>query len=203
MDIDKLDIDSFLHKTPTDLDPKAGNLLIAAPMMLDRNFFRSVILILDREDNGGHLGLILNHKLSATVDALVADWKGTERMPLYNGGPVELDRLFMLHRLGTIIDGSIELLPGIYTGGDADQLRDYIASGAETEGMIRFFFGYSGWGPEQLTKEIIEQTWAVNTAPDPTDLLRGSGEEYWRREVERMGPDYRSWLSIPAHPSLN
>jgi len=199
----ELDIDNFLYKTPADLDPKAGRLLIAAPMMLDRNFFRSVILILDREDKGGHLGLILNHELNVTVDALVEGWDGTERLPLFNGGPVELNRMFMLHRLGSIIDGSIELLPGIYTGGNNNQLRDYIASGAETDGIIRFFFGYSGWAPGQITKEIIEQTWAVNTLSDTSELLKGSGEQYWRREVERMGPEYRSWLNIPAHPSLN
>lgn len=198
-----MDIDNFLHKTPAEVDPKPGHLLLAEPMMLDPNFYRSAILVLDREDDGSHLGLILNRELPATVDAIIADWPGTENMPLFNGGPVEIDRLFLLHRLGRIVDDSIEILPGIYTGGNADQIRDYIASGAETDGMIRFFIGYSGWGTGQLTKELLENSWAVNVNPDAADLLRGSGEEFWRREVGRIGSDYRSWLNIPAHPSLN
>lgn len=201
--MEDIDIEDYLHKTPSDLDPKAGSLLIAAPMMLDRNFFRSVILILDRDENEGHLGLILNRELNATLDVLIEGWDGTERLSIFNGGPVDLDRLFMLHRLGSLINGSIELLPGIYTGGDTNQIREYIASGAETEGMIRFFFGYSGWDRGQITTEIMEHSWTVNTSPDVDELLKGSGELYWRREVERMGPDYRSWLNLPAHPSLN
>lgn len=126
-----------------------------------------------------------------------------EKIPLFKGGPVELDRLFMIHRLGIVIDGSLEILPGIYTGGDSDQIRDYIASGGETDGLMRFFIGYSGWGAGQLTKEILENSWAVNVHPDTSGLLRGEGESYWRRQVEELGPEFRSWLSIPAHPSLN
>ena len=72
-----MDIDNFLHKTPAEVDPKPGHLLLAEPMMLDPNFYRSAILVLDREDDGSHLGLILNRELPATVDAIIADWPGT------------------------------------------------------------------------------------------------------------------------------
>ncbi len=182
-----MDIDTYLYKTPAEVDPEAGRLLLADPRLVDISFYRSAVLILDREDTGAHLGLVLNH----------------EKIPLFKGGPVELDRLFMLHRLGTVIDGSLEILPGIYTGGNSDQIRDYIASGGETDGLMRFFIGYSGWGAGQLTKEILENSWAVNVHPDSGGLLRGEGESYWRRQVEDLGPEFRSWLSIPAHPSLN
>ena len=198
-----IDINSFLHKSPAEVDPKAGDLLLSEPMLADPNFRRSAIMILDRDSEGGQLGLIMNHRIDATVANLLDDWPGTENMPLFNGGLVELDRVFMLHRLGGIIDNSVELLPGLWTSGDIDQLRDYIASGAETDGLIRFFFGYSGWGAGQLTSEILQNSWGVNTNPDADDLLRGYGEEYWRREVLRLGDYFRSWLSIPQHPSFN
>ena len=84
-----------------------------------------------------------------------------------------------------------------------DRIRDYIASGGETDGLMRFFMGYSGWGSGQLTKEILENSWTVNVHPDSAGLLRGEGEVYWRRQVGDLGPEFRSWLSIPAHPSLN
>lgn len=198
-----MDINNFLHKSPAAIDPKAGDLLLSEPMLADPNFRRSAIMILDRDSEGGQLGLVMNHRIDATVANLLDDWPGTENMPLFCGGPVELDRVFMLHRLGDIIDGSIELMSGLWTSGDIDQLRDYIASGSETEGMIRFFCGYSGWGAGQLTSEILQNTWGVNTAPDVMDILRDYGEDYWRREVIRLGNDYRSWLSIPQHPSFN
>ena len=203
MRIIDMNINDFLHKSPANIDPKAGELLLSEPMLTDPNFRRSAILILDRDIDGGQLGLIMNHRIEASVANLLDDWPGTENMPLFNGGPVELDRLFMLHRLGDIIDNSLELIPGLWTGGDLDQLREYIADGNPTEGVIRFFFGYSGWCKGQLTSEIMQNSWGVNMHPEVADILTGSGEQYWRREVSRLGDSYRSWLSIPQHPSLN
>lgn len=198
-----MDLENLLHKDPVTLDPKAGELLIAGPMIADLNFSRSVVAILDRPEKGGHFGLVLNRMTDMTLDHFVDDWPFSEKVPVFIGGPVELDRMFMLHRLGEIIEGSLEITSGLYAGGDSTQIRDYIAAGGQTEGYIRFFLGYSGWDEEQLTKEIIEHTWAVNVNPDVKTLLLGSGQEYWRREVERLGKDYRSWLNIPGHPQLN
>lgn len=200
---ESIDIEGFLHKESAVTNPSPGQLIVAEPMLADANFTRSVVLILDRDKSGGHLGLVMNHETPINVDVLLDDWVGADRMPFFNGGPVELDRIFMLHRLGAIIDDSIELLPGLWTGGRLEQLREYIASGAETEGKIRFYFGYSGWAEGQLTAEILQNSWGVVPNPDINVILRGEGEQYWRREVERLGPDYRSWLSIPQHPSLN
>ncbi len=102
-----MDIDSYLYKTPAEVDPEAGHLLLADPRLVDISFYRSAVLILDRENTGAHLGLVLNHELPATADALFRDLPGSEKIPLFKGGPVELDRLFMLHRLGTVIDGCL------------------------------------------------------------------------------------------------
>lgn len=198
-----MDLENLLHKDPVSVDPQAGQLLIAGPMIGDLNFSRAAVMILDRPENGGHLGLILNRETDFTLDQLVEDCPGANRINLYVGGPVELDRMFMLHRLGNLIDDSLEIVPGLYAGGNTEQIREYIASGEKIDGMIRFFMGYSGWGEEQLTKEIIEHTWAVNVKPDIKTILDGHGQEYWRRQVKDLGPDYRSWLNIPGHPQLN
>lgn len=198
-----MDLENYLNKDAVTFDPQAGQTLIAGPMIGDLNFSRTVVMILDRTENEGHFGLVLNRETDATLSMCVQDWPGSENVPLFIGGPVELDRMFMLHRLGQIIEDSIEISPGLFTGGKSSQIREYIASGADTAGLIRFFMGYSGWSEEQLTKEIIEHTWAINTHPDMKDVLRDSGQSYWKREVERLGPDYRSWLNIPGHPQLN
>ena len=198
-----MDLNDLYYKDPSFVDPTDGMSLISAPMMSDPYFRRSVIFLLDREEDGTHLGLVLNRATDVTLDMLLEDWPETDKIHIYNGGPVELDRLFMLHRLGDVIDKSTELIPGIYSGGNPEQLRDYIAAGGETEGKIRFFLGYSGWGSGQLTKEIVENTWAVNPHPDTSNLLLGKGNDYWRREVASLGADYKSWLHIPEFPSMN
>lgn len=198
-----MDIENLLHKDPVSIDPEAGQMLIAGPMIGDINFSRTAVIILDRTEKEGHLGLVMNRRTDATLDMCLDNWPGSENISLYIGGPVELDRMFILHKLGAVIDDSFEIAPGLFTGGKSGQLKDYIASGAQTEGLIRFFMGYSGWTEEQLSAEILDHTWAVNINPDIKTVLIGSGQEYWRREVIALGPEYRSWLNIPGHPQLN
>ena len=84
-----------------------------------------------------------------------------------------------------------------------EKLIDYIEKGNPYEGKIRFYLGYSGWGSGQLENEISRNTWTVNNLPEPDTLLYGSGASFWREQVKQLGPDYRSWLMVPPHPSFN
>ena len=198
-----MELDKLLHKDPTEIDPKPGDILLSEPLMTEAFFCRSAILILDRNEDGSHLGLTLNREISASLADAFPDWKNAEQVPLFCGGPCEPDRLFMLHRLGDAVDSSIEVLPGVYAGADTDKVREYIESGRPTDGVIRFFMGYSGWDSGQLTSEIMRNSWAILKHPQTDDILSGAESEYWRRDVQRLGPDYRSWLLVPVNPQLN
>ena len=96
-----------------------------------------------------------------------------------------------------------EVARGIYVGANLDGIVEYINTNGNTEGCLRFFLGYSGWTEGQLTSEILRNTWALNPHPGSADLLTGSGDLFWRREVERMGAKYKSWLIVPSNPSFN
>ena len=133
---------------------------------------------------------------------LMPEWEEGERIPIYCGGPVDLERMFLLHTLGSQLGPAIEVAPGIFVGADLDRIMEYIDNGGEVEGKLRFFLGYCGWSPGQLATEIENHTWAVNTRSGD-NLLSGRGLRYWRRQVERLGEDYRSWLLVPSDPSLN
>lgn len=122
---------------------------------------------------------------------------------VYSGGPVDGDRLFMLHTLGKQVEGSVEIANGIYVGGELTDIAAAVSSGAAVTGEMRFFVGYSGWGKGQLEDEIEGNFWAVSRDYDPELLLTGSGTHYWREEVGRLGERYRSWLMIPENPSDN
>lgn len=183
--------------------PHCGSLLISEPLMEDTYFGRSVILVLDEPEDGGHFGLILNKPTEMTLKDLMPEWKEGKRVPIYCGGPVDLKRMFLLHTLGSALGPCTEVLPGIYVGADLDKIIDYIDNGGEIDGKLRFFLGYCGWSPGQLSGEINAKTWAVNTLPDSPNLLSGEGVEYWTKEVKDLGHDYRGWLLIPLDPSLN
>ena len=198
-----MDLEDMINKVPADLDPKVGEMLISAPMMSDPNFCRTAVLVIDREREGAHLGLVLNRELDLPVSSILADWPNADKINLFHGGPVELDRLFMLHRLGDKVSGSFEIMPGLYTGGNTDDLRKCFDEESDLHTKIRFFLGYAGWAKGQLTSEILQNSWAVNTNPDSASLFAGSGFSYWDREVRSLGHEYRSWLNLPIHPSLN
>ncbi len=193
----------FNHKYPE--DPVCGSLLIAEPFMKGDVFSRSVVMILDVNKDQGHLGLELNKPLSVSLNELIPDLNTERKIPVFRGGPVDQSRLFMLHTLGDELRDSSPLIHGIHVGGRIEDIYEYIMDGGEIEGKLRFFLGYSGWTAGQLRNEIDHQVWALNNkgADDPESLLTGKGNSFWRREVERLGSDYRSWLIVPRDPLLN
>ena len=69
--------------------PKQGGLLISAPFMKDFYFARSVVLMIDHNDEGS-MGLVLNKNFNGlmTLNELVPDLGTLPPIPLYKGGPV-------------------------------------------------------------------------------------------------------------------
>lgn len=198
-----IDIESLIYKEPSELDPKKGDILIASPLLDAPYFKRSVILLLEEDKNKGQLGLTMNIPTPVTLQDLFPDWKDGKKVRVYSGGPVESDRLFMLHTLGDKFEGAMEISPGLYVGADLDQVMEFIHTEENVEGKIRFFLGYSGWEKDQLVGEIMERSWVINKPEDMQDALIGAGNNYWRREVGKLGEDYRSWLLIPQNPEEN
>ncbi|MDE7159971.1 MAG: YqgE/AlgH family protein [Muribaculaceae bacterium] len=203
MNIEKLLFDGLAPGTA----PTRRALLLAEPLMKEPYFRRSVVLILEKDAAGGYIGLTLNKRAGLRLGDLFPGWTHGADIEVYSGGPVEEQRMFMLHTLGDVLSGSHEILPGIYVGGDLEDIGRYIKSGGDTEDKIRFFLGYSGWGADQLDKELLSRSWAVadvgSDREDVKRLLSGSENDYWRREVERLGDSCRSWLVVPETPWLN
>lgn len=181
-----------------------GSLLISSPLLNDPNFKRSIVLILQQDPDNGYLGLVLNHQLDLSLNEICEMPGEASRMNVFNGGPVDLQRIFWLHTLGCQLQGSFEVLPGLFVGGDYDQLIQAFSKGERMKGKIRFFLGYSGWTSGQLEKEIDGGAWAVLSYPlDPKMLIEKSGEEMWYDEVRKLGEKYRHWLMLPSNPTLN
>ena len=200
-----MDLNKYLYNHEFKSDLCCGSLLIAEPLMKGDIFSRAVVMILDVDKNQGHLGLVLNKKLSVSLNQLIPDIGIEREIPVFSGGPVDQSRLFMLHTLGDLFKGSSELIPGIYVGGSIEDVYSYLMEGGEVDGKIRFFLGYSGWTAGQLQGEIARHIWAVrgNAGPDTERLLKGRGNRYWRREVGLLDGDFRSWLNVPQDPSLH
>lgn len=198
-----MDLKEILFSFRSSSPPHMGSMLISEPLLDDNYFGRSAILVLDETAEDGHFGLILNKPTQMTLKDLIPDWNKGKKIPIYCGGPVDLERMFLLHTLGDVLGSTTEILPGVYVGADLDKIIDYIDHGGEVEGKLRFFIGYCGWSPGQLAGEINGKTWAVNSLPQCENLLSGQGIDYWHRQVEDLGEEYRGWLMVPEDPSLN
>lgn len=183
--------------------PRRGGILLADPMLKEPCFDRSAVLLIDADRSGGFLGLTLNKILPYTVGDIFPDWEVASDIPMFSGGPVDKNRLFMLHCLGSVFEGSMEIMPGLYLGGKFEDIVRYIDTFGDVDGKIRFFIGYSGWAPGQLVSEINGNSWALYYPDKGEGLLSGCENDYWRRMVGRLGPDYRNWLVVPPDPRLN
>lgn len=181
--------------------PKKGNLLIAEPSIIgDMSFNRAVILLADHNQLGS-VGFILNKKLDYNLKDLI---KGTQSdFPIYNGGPVEQDNLYFIHKTPELIPNSIEISQGVFWGGDFSTVLDLINSNKITSEDIKFFLGYSGWDENQLAIELKSQSWLVSNNTYSIKIISKSGSEFWKEKMLEHGDTYSIWSNAPENPNYN
>lgn len=183
------------------IKPKKGNLLIAEPSIIgDLSFNRSIILLADHT-NEGSIGFILNKPLDYTINDLIPEVEANFR--IYNGGPVEQDNLYFIHKIPEIIPDSIEISLGIYWGGDFSNVAELIANKQIDENDIRFFLGYSGWNTTQLENELKSNSWLVTENIYKKRIIEKNYETFWKEKMLELGGDYSIWSNAPENPSFN
>lgn len=182
--------------------PCQGGLLIAAPFLRDLHFSRSVVLVVEHNEEGS-MGILLNKNFNrlTTLNELVPALYNLPPIPLYKGGPVGKETLFYLHTL-SFLKNALPLGNGMYLNGDFNQMQEYILSGAPIQGVVRFFMGYAGWQKGQLMQEIEANTWMVNNE-SKVDLLNMYLRNLWQETLCDMGGKYAIWSRYPKYPIMN
>lgn len=173
---------------------------MSGPYLPDPYFHRTVILLCMHDDQGS-FGLVLNRPIDMGVEDLMEDMPKLGS-PVGIGGPVQSGNLFFLHTLGKRIEGSLPVVDGIHLGGDYGQLRRILTAAPELAKHVRFFVVYSGWGEDQLDKEIEQRAWLVH--PATKQLVMGSDTQgLWAATLRAMGPAYAPLAQFPEDPQLN
>ncbi|WP_047414512.1 YqgE/AlgH family protein [Cellulophaga sp. Hel_I_12] len=181
--------------------PQKGKLLIAEPSLAgDTSFSRSVVLLAEHNKEGS-VGFILNKPLAYTINDLVKEI--VVPFEVYNGGPVEQDNLYFIHKVPELIDNSIEIANGIYWGGDFDKIVDLINSNTISQDDIRFFLGYTGWDSLQLDKEVLSKSWVIVPNKYESDIIQKAPGAFWKEKMMELGGNYLLWSNTPENPSLN
>lgn len=177
-----------------------GVLLIADPFLKDPNFIRTVILLCEHQDSGS-LGFVINRQLEYTLEDLIPEAAGL-RLPIFYGGPVQVDTLHFLHLYPEQIPGSRRLTDGVSWGGDFEMVLGLLRTGQIHPSNIRFYVGYSGWGTGQLDDELKGKSWLTAMARKGI-VFHDPLEETWKEAVRLLGKDYEIITNFPIDPQLN
>ncbi|MEO6731498.1 MAG: YqgE/AlgH family protein [Ferruginibacter sp.] len=182
------------------IQPATGILLIADPFLKDPHFMRTVVFICEHQ-NEGSFGFVLNKKYDLTLDELITNFEGFP-IPVYYGGPVQVDTIHFLHQYPDLIPGGQEVLKGVYWGGDFDMVTQLLKNNEIDLNKIRFFLGYSGWSDGQLMDEMKEKTWLTVTATKKL-VFHPSPNDVWKDSLIHLGGDYEMMINFPIDPQLN
>ena len=196
-----LNLDKILKFKPTGVSLGQGKILISNPLMHDYFFGRSLILLTDYE-NIEIMGLILNKVSELFVTDIFDDFPIKE-IPLFIGGPVQSDTLFILHKRPDIIQNSNPFLGDLSMGGDFFQIQELLTKKIISKEEVKFFMGYSGWGKQQLADEIDQESWLINQLHNPDDIFKSSSVHLWESSVQQLGAKYHNWLNFPKNPLEN
>lgn len=182
------------------IEPAPGILLISDPFLRDPNFMRTVVFLCEHQDQGS-FGFVLNRKYENTIDELIPELDG-HKIPVYYGGPVQMDTIHFLHQYPDEIPGGLEVINGVYWGGDFEKVVDMIKNDQLEQNKIRFYIGYSGWSGGQLDDELKEKSWLTVKATRKL-VFHGKFEEIWKESLKHLGGDYEMMINFPIDPQLN
>ena len=184
--------------------PLKGKVLVASPKLLDPNFARSVVLIVQHDENGA-MGLVINRALETTVREAwtqVSSVPYPNDDPLFQGGPCQ-GPLIVLHKDES--RGQMQVVEDIWLSSDADAVKSLVDDGIEP---MKFFVGYAGWSPMQLESELAEGSWAVTEID--SGFVLATPSEVWEGLQKRtkllVRPSTRPAIDprrIPPDPRVN
>jgi len=185
------------------IDYSTGKLLVATPRTLGEVFRRSVVLVLQHDEEGAQ-GVVLNHPMVAPVSSVLPHWQDyvTDPAKVFQGGPVAMDSALGL----VTVPGDKEEEPMgvrmLFGGiGLVDLDIPPMVVMPEVAGL-RIFAGYAGWSEGQLNQEIRDGGWYVVEA-EARDAFTSEPETLWSTVLRRQRGHLALVASFPDDPSMN
>jgi putative transcriptional regulator len=187
----------------------SGRLLIATPVLDEPTFRRTVVLLLQHDEDGA-LGVVVNRPSVTPVDDVLPGWQSLAGDPevVFEGGPVQRNAALCLGR-GAVRGGS-QPVPSSphFVPLDVDAPVGTVDLDAEPDAVrpavqqVRVFAGYAGWGAGQLEGEVEQGAWWVLDAL-PADAFSSQPEHLWRQVLRRQGGRLALFSTCPDDATHN
>jgi len=189
-----------------------GYFLIAESNMSDPNFTQTVVLILEHNLEGA-FGLVVNRRSNLTLGDVMPSCRNDRgySTPLYVGGPVQQEYIFILHSEIPGMENSeyaARPVQGVVFEPSFRQIEKYFdpefwnSMPPEEMPLIHVFLGFSGWAPGQLENEMQGGTWMIHRAI-PRIVFHPNPEEGWKDALRQKGGIYKIFADSNQIPGLN
>lgn len=178
-----------------------GKFLVSALKADDDCFSRSVIYVCSHGLEGA-MGFVVNKKLKdfsfsdLAVPLPVGRFTNLENMFLYQGGPLEKIRGFVLHSSEYNKPGTYQVNDQISISSSLDVLTDIAYGTGPVENLVAL--GYCAWEPKQLEQEILRNQWFV--IDGSSELLFHTEDALkWDRAMAETGLDLERFVFATGH----
>lgn len=197
----------------TDLAPAAGRLLLATPLLVEPTFARTVVFLLEHDDDGT-VGVVVNRPSRTPVGQVLPSWHASASDPdvVFTGGPVQPDGALCLGEVrpggrDEVVEGEDALrpLPGGAGLGGVLATVDLEADGGEVApalANVRIYAGHSGWAGGQLADEIAQGAWIVVDG-GKHDVFSRAPSVLWRQVLRRQPPPLSLLATYPPELADN
>lgn len=172
----------------------APGFLVAAPSLLDPNFKRSVVLLVDHRSEGS-LGFVVNRPaqvgLRAMLEQLGLSLNGSLKVesPVLVGGPVNPQTGWIVFEQGQVSaasDDVVRISDRLAVSASRELLETLIThNGPERMVLV---LGYAGWGAGQLDAEIAQGAW-IPVDFDERIVFDTPFDERWSSALRILGID--------------
>lgn len=177
--------------------------LIAMPNMVDPNFASTLTYVCEHNEQGA-LGVVVNRPMKLTLRELLAQVDlaldasaGTlGEAPVYFGGPVQLDRGFVLHRPAGNWQSTLPVREDIGLTTSKDILQSVANGHGPAEMLVTL--GYAGWAAGQLEDEIGQNAW-LTVAARPSLIFELAPKDRLAAAMALLGIDPRFLSDEAGH----
>lgn len=178
---------------------KKGAIILARPSLSLDIFSRSMVIIADHSDQGS-LGFILNKPCNLPINLFITQVESNHIV--YQGGPVQQENIYFLHRRPDLIKNSARINENIYWSGEFSDLIQAIQNQLIKENDIKFCLGYCGWSENQLQDEILRKEWEI-IEDLQVNILDHWENDLWKNSLQKLGGENLIWLNTPFDPFMN